>query len=454
MDVSAARKAAFQALSDVEAGVAANVALRRRFAALSLDDRDRALATELVYGSTRWRLRLDAIIDYAAREGKHQPRGEVRRVLRLAAYELFHLHGIPHHATCHQAVALARWRQPRAAGFVNALCRRMQRLTGTSLEAIWPDPQADPVGHLSVRWSHPAWLVARWLPRFGFDGTQALLEANNEPPPLTVRVNRLRTNRDALQQRWQQAGLDAAPTPLSPDGLVVHGGGDVQHWPGFAEGLFTVQDESSQLVAWAVAPQPGERVLDMCSAPGGKTTHLAERMGDEGEIVALDVDEERLRLVEENVRRLGLRTIVFRALDATEVPEAGLGLFHRVLLDAPCTSLGVLRRVVEARWQKRPDDVAKLAALQRRLLDAGAVAVQPGGVLVYSVCTTEPEETVDHIEPFLARHPDFQLDDVFPYLPEAAAYTRRAGEKTVALLPHLHGTDGFFIARFRRTGNV
>lgn len=450
MAVSAARKAALLALSEVEAGVAANVALRRRLGALALHERDRALATELVYGVTRWRLRLDAIIDYASRSGKHKPRGDVRHVLRLAAYELFHLHGIPHHATCHQAVALARWRQPRAAGFVNALCRRMQQLTAAPLDDVWPDAKNDPAGHLAMRFSHPVWLVERWLPRFGFDETRALLEANNEPPPLTVRVNRLRTNRDALLRQWQEAGLEAALTRLSPDGLTVHGGGDVQRWPGFSEGLFSVQDESSQLVAQVVAPKPGERILDMCSAPGGKTTHLAERMDDDGEIVALDVDEERLRLVKENARRLGLNAISPRVLDAAALPQAGLGMFHRVLLDAPCTSLGVLRRVVEARWQKRPGDVAKLAALQSRLLDAGAGAVRPGGVLVYSVCTTEPEETVDHIGPFLARHEDFHLDDVFAFLPEAAAAGRPPGDKAVTLLPHVHGTDGFFIARFRR----
>lgn len=445
---SPARRAALAALTAVADGQRATAALHASFAQNPLPARDRALATELVYGVLRWQGQLDWLIDRAAEGGRHRPSGPVRHVLRLAAYELLHLQSVPARATCHQAVELVREYRPQAAGFVNALCRRMQRLTAGGTEHLWPDADEDPVAHLAVRYSHPHWMVARWLQRWGWEETEALLAANNVPPPLTVRVNRLRTDRETVLARWRAAGLDADVTELSPDGLRLHGTeGGVPSLPGFAEGWFVVQDESSQLVGWAVAPRPGERVLDMCSAPGGKTTHLAELMEDRGTIVALDVEPSRLRLLEDNVRRLGLRSIVPRALDAAAVAGAGLEPFDRVLLDAPCTGLGVLRRRAEARWQKKPDDVQALAELQRRLLDQAATQVRPGGVLVYTVCTTEPEETVNQIDGFLARWPQFRPDPLAPVLPPSAARLVADGAATLTLLPHRHGVDGFFIAR-------
>lgn len=448
MGASPARRAALAALTAVADGERATTALHGFLARNPLPARDRALATELVYGVLRWQAQLDWLIDRAAEGGRHRPGGPVRHVLRLAAYELLHLQSVPARATCHQAVELTREHRPQAAGFVNAVCRRMQRLIGQGTEHLWPDKENDPVAHLAVRYSHPEWMVARWLQRWGWEETEALLAANNVPPPLTVRVNRLRADRPTVLARWRAAGLDADVTELSPDGLRLHRtDGGVRSLPGFEEGWFIVQDESSQLVAWAVAPRPGERILDMCSAPGGKTTHLAERMDDRGTIIALDVDPSRLRLLEDNAHRLGLRSITPVARDAATVADAGLDPFDRVLLDAPCTGLGVLRRRAEARWQKRPDDVKALADLQRRLLDQAATQVRPGGVLVYSVCTTEPEETVEQIEGFLTRWPRFRPDPLAPVLPPGAARLVNDGAATMTLLPHRHGVDGFFIAR-------
>jgi 16S rRNA (cytosine967-C5)-methyltransferase len=430
----------------------ANLALGPALDRAGLSPPERGLATELVYGVVRRRLTLDWVLGQFSARPVASLAPWVRNLLRLSLYQLLYLSRIPAGAACHAAVDLAKERGHRGvAGFVNAVLRNFLR----GREGLaWPDPEAEPAKYLAVRESHPEWLIEQWLWRLGFSETAGLLAANNVPPPVTLRVNRRRTAREELLAGLAQRGIAAEASRWTPEGIVLRApGGAVEELPELARGLAQVQDEASQLVAHLVAPEPGERVLDAAAAPGGKTTHLAELMDDQGEVRALDVYPAKLNLIRENAGRLGLSIVRAEAGDALAVGEAEgfRGAFDRVLLDAPCSGLGVLRRRPDARWRKQAQDVAVLSAQQRRLIRSVAAAVRPGGRLVYSTCSTEPEEGEAVVEDFLR-----EQDGEFRFRPAREILAERglpaAGETSafsgpyLRLWPHRHGTDGFFAA--------
>jgi len=405
---------------------AADDLLHEALAGSALDARDRALATELFYGCLRQRAALDWIVAQKSRQ--RQPRPAVAVLARLGLYQLLFLDRMPAHAAVHETVALAkRHLSAREAGFINALLRAAAR----ERAALKSDLARQP---MDVCLSHPAWLVARWMARYGEKDTRALLEWNNAPPALYARVNTLRVTADALLARWREAGIAAVPAtgrmwrqPLIelrgacvPDGL-----------PGFAEGAFYIQDPSTVLAVELLDPQPGERVLDACAAPGGKTTLMAAMMLDRGEIVAEDSSVERLRLVVANCARLGITSVTVRRAG---VPDSTETWFDRVLLDVPCSNTGVFRRRVDARWRLRGSEVAQLAAQQLTLLRAAARRVRRGGVLVYSTCSLEPEENRGVVEAFTKTSAGFVLERVEETFPPreavdgafAARWVRRA----------------------------
>ncbi|BDG60655.1 ribosomal RNA small subunit methyltransferase B [Caldinitratiruptor microaerophilus] len=448
----AAREAALEVLRRVDAGGAyASLALGEVLRRRALDPRDRALATELAYGVIRRRQTLDWYLEQVSTRPLAHMTPQVRNILRMAVYEYLYLDRIPEWATTHAAVELARRHgHEGVARFVSGVLRGLLRRLP---ELRLPDAAADPVQHLALLTSQPRWLVERWLARYGFDEAQALLEALGQTPPLTVRVNRLRTDRDALRQRLAREGVEAHPTRWSPDGLVLSGvasTGSLKELASFREGLFSVQDESSMLVAPVVDPRPGDLVLDVAAAPGGKAAHLAERMGDRGRVLAIDLHPQRLELVEENARRLGLRSIETVCADARSVGRLFAGRADAVLCDLPCSGLGTLHRRPDARWRKQEADIPALATLQDEILESAWGALRPGGVLVYSTCTITPEENEERVEALVRRHPDLVPEDLTPYLPAGLAGEPGVREGRIQLLPHRHGTDGFFIARLRR----
>jgi len=441
--VAPARAVAARVLERVEEDAAwADLVLDAQLAREPLDARDTGLATELVYGTLRWQRYLDWILAPHSRRKLAVLDPRVRVVLRMTAYQIAFLERVPAFAAVNDGVTLARGRKPGAAEYTNAVLRSFARRGARERE---PAPPRDPLDALATRCSFPTWLAARWVDRYGASEAETLMRAMNERPPLTVRVNTLKTTRAALAARLRaEAALDARATVYAPDGLVVERGGTPGAWPAFAEGACVVQDEASMLVARLLEPKSGEVVADVCAAPGTKATHLAQLMEDRGRVLAFDPQPARLARVVELSQRLGTASIHTTGGTAETLAPQWPDACDGVLVDAPCSNLGVLRRNPEVKWRRRPDDIPASAALQRTIVTAAATMVKRGGRLVYATCSLEPEENEEVARALLAARPDFRLDAPadFPLPLDADGVLR--------CRPHLHDTDGFTVARFRR----
>ena len=436
------REAALRILHDVDTrGAFSDRLLDGAHSRGGWEPRDQALLHELVKGTLRWRGRIDSVLDSMVHIGIHQVQPWVRNVLRLGAYQILFLDRIPAHAAVDESVKLATtYGHPGTAGLANSVLRRLAEEKDTI--AV---PEGDDAESLAVWGSHPLWIVERWLARFGPDATRALLTANNRHIPVGLRVNSLRGTREQLIELLAAEGVEARPAVYSPDLVWV----DSQHAPGrlaaFKQGWCTAQDESESLVGRLVAPQAHERLLDLCAAPGGKCTHLAELMGDDGEVWAMERAPERVQALENAIRRLGTHSI--HAVHGDGRRYAFPMPFDRVLVDAPCSGLGVLGRRADARWRKTPDILREMPPIQLDLLTAAGKRLRPGGVLVYSVCSFEPEETTRVVERFLRANPAFVHEAVNGLLPDAVVDENGF----MSVLPHVHGCDGAFAARFRKT---
>jgi 16S rRNA (cytosine967-C5)-methyltransferase len=394
-------------------GAFADRAFRAEADRARLSPRDRAFAQQLVYGTVQRRATLDHLI--AAFASRELDPG-VRDALRLGLYQLLYLDGVAEHAAVSESVELAKGRG--GDKLVNAVLRRAQREGRALVEALSDEtPEA-----AALKYSHPEWLVRMWWDELGPGETRALLARDNEPPESAVRVNTLRAARVELP-------VPAHAAPELPEGLVLDAPFDVHASDEFVRGELMPQSRGSMLVSRVLDPQPGERVLDLCAAPGAKTTHIAALMEGRGEVVAVEAHAGRASALEENCRRMGAEIVRVVAADAREPVD---GSFDRVLLDPPCSDLGTLQARPDVRWRKDPELVARVAAQQQELLATAADQVRPGGVLVYSTCTISSRENEERIEGFLADRSDFQQ------------------ERVMQLLPHRERTDGFFIARLKR----
>ncbi len=448
-----ARRVAHHVLVRVERDRAyADRALEAALKRTPLTTRDRALASELCYGALRHQRHLDFVLGRLATRELSTLSCEVKAALRLGAYQILHTR-IPPRAAVFESVALVG-RRP-AAGFVNAVLRKLVTLKDAG---ALPTPSAtlsDPIECLASEGSHPEWLLRELWPRLGERETRALVAANNERPGLSLRVNLLRTTREALALSLRAAGCSVSLPELFPHALIVQAGGDVRALPGFAAGHFTVQDAAAQLIAVLASPAPGDVVLDACAAPGGKATHVAELMRDQGAVVAVDVHRGRARLIDENARRLGLTSVHVHVADASDVEALGAVLAEHgrtevdaALVDAPCSGQGTLRRNPELRLHER-EGVALLAKLQDHLLDSVARVVRPGGALVYAVCTVTEEEGPARIAELLRRRPEYHLE--LPPDPVIAPFVEQSAlGPVVKTWPHRHPSDGFFAARLVR----
>jgi len=424
------------------ANLALDAALRQ---AGALEPREVALATELTYGSLRWQLQLDRALAAHSDRALDDLDDPVRVALRLGAFELLHHGKVPAHAAVNEAVEVAKeLKAGRAAGFVNAVLRR---LSETRAPPPPPSREVDPVGHVAVLTAHPRWMIERWSRWLGPSETERLSEANQQQAAAAVRVARRRATPQQAQEVLQKSGIDSRPGKYSPDALILASGAppalDID---GHAQGLFQAQDEAAQLVSLFAAPDRSARILDACAAPGGKACHLAE-IADQGSVLAVDLHARKASAVAETARRLGLENLEARAADATvSIPDVPLASFDLVLLDAPCSGLGTLRRHPELKLRRTPEDVDHLAQLQARLLSSVQRDVRPGGLLVYAVCTLTPEECDEQLQRFLAAFLQFRIER-----PPAGFPADCLDRDFLRTLPHRTGTDGFFAARLRRT---
>lgn len=426
-----------------------NLLINRTLEHSALNDKDRRLLTELVYGSIQRLNTLDWILDQLVKKGVSSLDIWVRQLLRMSIYQLIFLDRIPEHAAVNESVQIAKKRGHKGiSGFVNGVLRSFLRQKG----ALLPTKDPKTMQEKKVAYSHPAWFIRRMEELYGVSETHNMCISNNTPPKISIRVNPLKITREAWIEEWiKETNGEASPSPLCSEGVIVSKGGNPAFTSLYNKGECTIQDESSMLVARVLEPRPGMRVLDACAAPGGKTTHISEIMKNNGSILACDVHPHKIKLIEANAQRLGTSIITTKCIDARELNSVIDGQFDAVLLDAPCSGLGVIRRKPDIKWRKSSQEIEALIGIQKELLDSLVPLLKPGGDLVYSTCTTEARENQEQIQSFLSSHPEFTwspFDDLLPAVVREKAILQAGW---VQILPHYFDTDGFFIARLKKS---
>jgi len=440
--MNSARRLAWEILCRVETqGAFADLMLRQTLDRYPLPAEDRALLSELVRGVLRWKLRLHWIIDQLRRSDAKKLESPLRMVLALGLYQIIYLDRIPDFAAVNESVTLARLvGNAKWASLTNGLLRSYLRQSNT---ISFPDAKAEPERFLSVAYSHPLWLVTMWVRRFGFDQTELLCQADNQPAPLSLRVNPLLISSQRFAEELTQRGIGFQRS-IVPDFFTIH---DMPHpvqIDFLSKGWVTVQDESAGLPNLLFRGQAGQVLLDLCAAPGGKSGHMAERSGDQCQVIAMDLQAGRTRLIRSLVSRLGLRSVHVLQADALQAPLRSADV---VLLDAPCSGLGVLRRKPDLRWRRRPADITALVLLQQRLVHQAAGLGGKNGILVYSTCTIHPPENQEMIAWFLHSHPGWALQRADQTDAPSACVS---ADGCIETWPHRHGMDGSFAAKLQK----
>jgi 16S rRNA (cytosine967-C5)-methyltransferase len=451
-----ARQIAFEALRAIDRGAFADVVIDRKLSESRLSPQDKGFVTELVYGTVRRRRTLDALITQFGKREAAQQQADLLQILRLGFYQLRYLSHVPNHAVVDTTVQLAKaQRLGKLSGVVNGMLRQYIRESGhdsgpdSGPDSGSQDPlqisTADPVERLGILHSYPDWIIQVWRSMLSDAEVAALCEWFNRPPVLDLRINLQRHSLTEAQAIFAAAGIESELVAAVPSALRLKGhSGAIAHLPGYTEGWWAVQDSSAQLVSYLLDPQPGETIIDACGAPGGKSLHMAELMGDVGTVWSCDRTASRTQKIQQNIDRLGLKAVRPITCDSRNQPTF-VGKADRVLLDVPCSGLGTLNRHADARWRQTPETVASLVTLQRELLSHASTWVKPGGTMVYSTCTLHPAENAEQIQWFLRDRPNWQIE-----LPPVnfGLPTTEAG--WVSVLPHRQNMDGFFMAKLRQ----
>lgn len=445
------RQVALRVLCVVDAADAyVHIALDNYLRRTGLDKRDRRLVTELVYGTLRRRLTLDWVLARFSRYTLESMTVPLRNNLRMAVYQILFLDSIPAAAVCHEAVELTK-----SFGHDG-----MVRLVNGILRSLLRDPEkgdyqqaAQTMGRaqgISLLHSHPLWLVEHWLRELGPEETEELCAANNLSPPTFVRANTLKVDRDRLIRELQEAGLTAGPGRLAPESVQATGFSNIAELEAFRLGHFVVQDEASMLPAHVLAPRPGELIYDLCAGLGGKTLHMAALMENEGRILAFDIHRQKLEVLGKTAKKLGITNVNRVQADVANLDMEFWGKAQGVLLDAPCSGWGVIRRKPDIRWRSRPDKCHELISLQRQLLVSAYYCLEPGGRMVYSTCTVNRGENEDNIAWLQRKYRDLECVDIKDCFPSGVEIYGDVPDRTLQLLPHRHGTDGFFVAVLKK----
>lgn len=437
------RSLAYEVLYEViENGAYANLLLDKALFSSTLTPIDKKFATEIVYGTIKYLRHLDHVLSFYVKRDLKITDHSARIILEMSAYQMLFMDRVPSHAVINEAVELIKGlNKAHLANFINGTLRSLDR---DECFILWPDKK-NKTKYLATYYSFPEWIIDIFMMRAKAKGAEAMCKYFNAPSALWIRTNTLKTTRDDLVKSLEDEGIETILSKKTDEGILLKNSGSIRDLTSFNKGEFLVQDESSMLVAHALSPKKNERILDVCAAPGGKTTHIAALMENQGELIACEVQKHRLGLIKENAKKLGIEIIAPKLLDARHLPAKWQASFDRVLVDAPCSGLGVLNRRADARLRKHRYQIGELVKIQEKILDEAARVLKTGGILVYSTCTITKEENEKQVEAFLKRHPDFSLDeDLAEALPNVSGI--KGGMKQ--FLPHLDGVDGFFIARF------
>lgn len=408
---------------------------------------DRAFISEIVYGTIKYKLRLDYIISKLSSIKMSRISPYIMNILRMGFYQIMFMDRVPDSAAVDECVKLAKkYGNIGASKFVNGMLRNYIRNQDS---IVYPENKTDPIAYLSVFYSYPEWIVRLLINDYGYDFTEQFLIFENKAPSINVRINSLKTDKESVRNSLLKDGVDVFDGEYTEDSLTLKGVPGIENLEEFNDGLITVQDESSMLAALILSPKPGDFVMDVCSAPGTKSTYIAELMGNNGSIISGDISREKLKLVLQNAKRLGIDIIKTVCQDASTTDGEYISKADRVLVDAPCSGLGIMRKKPEIRWNREPSDIKELSALQKSILLASSKYVQIGGVLVYSTCTVVKEENINVINNFVKENGDFIMDDISDLVPDKLK--RESCRKGyLELFPNIDKTDGFFIARMKR----
>jgi ribosomal RNA small subunit methyltransferase RsmB/transcription antitermination factor NusB len=445
--VDLARETALKILYDITENEAySNISVNKHLQNDKLREIDRAFATELVYGTVKWLLQMDYIIGKFSSVKLRKLSPWIKNILRLGVYQLLHTDRIPVSAACNTCVDLAkRYGHQASSRFVNAVLRNIAK----SRDNIpYPDKK-DIAGYLSIVYSHPVWMVKKWIDLFGTEFTEGLLKSNNQVPDFTVRTNTLKTDRHTLIDMLHKEGIEAEKGKYIEEAVVLNNPSSILRMEAFKNGYFQVQDESSMLAAKILNPVEGETIIDVCSAPGGKSTHLAQLMNNKGTIIARDIYQHKLTLIEQSSARLGINIIKTEIYDACKLDESMTGKADRVLIDAPCSGLGIIRKKPDIKYSRTEKELGEITNLQREILQNTSKYLKVGGCMIYSTCTVQPEENLEIVKAFLADNPNFRLTGFEELMPDGLDIAS-SKDGYIQLYPNINQTDGFFISKIKR----
>ncbi len=438
------REAAIKILGEInEEKAYSNISIARNIEE-GMSSLDESLIREIVYGVIENKLLIDWVIMQFSKVKLKKIAPVIKEILRVGVYQILFMDKIPHSAAVNESVKLAKkYGHKGSIGYVNAVLRNISR---NKEDLKLPERNDNPVEYLSVKYSHPKWMIEKWLYDYGIDFTEELCIANNERPKLNIRVNTLKTSKKELIDRLEGQGFITSEGKYAKDCIIIDNPVRITGTDEFRNGLFQIQDESSMLVAQIMAPKQGGFVIDVCSAPGGKTTHIAQKMENRGKIIARDIHEHKLQLIESNIRRLGIDIIDTEKYNALCLDESLVNKADYCLVDAPCSGLGLIRRKPDIKWSKDKDDLSEITKLQYEILLNSSRYVKKGGILVYSTCTINKEENIFLVKKFIDNNDNYKLMS-FEELIDNAELNKSAANGYIELYPNINNTDGFFIAK-------